>query len=91
MANSAAVTVMVDGSADVSSVCPRCGEARLVSFLRIELIDKIRTGCDIDCMCVTCSEVWPISDCERGAVLRGLATWAARPADGADKEGTETP
>ncbi len=57
----------------VSSKCPKCHGARVVTFLRLELWGLISARRPINCMCAACNEIWPITPVERIAVERDIA------------------
>jgi hypothetical protein len=71
----------------VSSKCPKCNGARVVTFLRVELLDMITARRPVNCMCGACNEIWPITPAERAVLEQDL------PAHGAtlDTQGAEGP
>jgi hypothetical protein len=58
--------------APISSECPHCHQERAVTYTREELAELLRAGADIEVMCVSCDESWPLSTDERADVARGL-------------------
>jgi hypothetical protein len=69
---------MNDTTVRISSKCPTCGESRVVSIDLPILRHSLMPGEPVECMCVTCSEVWPLTDLEKANVVRGLKAHEAR-------------
>jgi redox-regulated HSP33 family molecular chaperone len=58
--------------APISSECPKCHQERVVTHPREEIAELLRSGADIEVMCVSCDETWSLSTEERADVARGL-------------------
>ena len=56
----------------LSSECPTCGEDRVVTYTREEVVEILREGGDIECYCVSCDSSWVLSTDERADILREL-------------------
>ena len=56
----------------LSSECPKCGEERVVTYTRDEVVELLREGGDIECYCVSCDSSWVLSTDERADILREL-------------------
>ena len=55
------------------STCPRCKQPRLQNgYERIELVESLGAGQEIDAYCLPCDVVWPISAQERFLIARGI-------------------
>ena len=63
----------------VSSKCPKCNDSRVVSFLRVEVLDMVRARRPINCMCGACNEIWPITPVERASLEQDFAAGGASP------------
>ncbi len=62
----------MNAKAPISSECPNCRQERAVTYTREELAELLRTGSDIEVMCISCDEAWPLSTEERADVARAL-------------------
>jgi hypothetical protein len=62
----------VNAKAPITSECPTCGQERVVTYARDELAELLRTGSDIEVMCVSCDETWMLSTDERADAVRSL-------------------
>lgn len=56
----------------ISSECPKCRQERAVTYPREEIAELLRTGADIEVMCIGCDETWSLSTEERADVARAL-------------------
>ena len=59
--------------APFSTECPKCGQERVVTTSRDELIELLDSGSEIEGYCVTCDATWSISTEERADLARALA------------------
>jgi len=62
----------MNAKAPISSECPKCHQERAITYTRDELAELLRTGSDIEVMCISCDETWPLSTDERADIARGL-------------------
>lgn len=62
----------MNAKAPLSSECPNCHQERAVTYSREELAELLRTGSDIEVMCVSCDTSWELSTDERADVARAL-------------------
>jgi hypothetical protein len=62
----------MNGKAPISSECPKCHQERAVTYERDELAELLRSGSDIEVMCVSCDETWSLSTDERADIARSL-------------------
>ena len=59
--------------APFSSVCPKCGQDRVMAGLSIEeLGELLDAGAAIEGYCVSCDEHWIVSTEDRADIARGL-------------------
>ena len=62
----------MNSKAPISSECPKCHQERVVTYPREEIAELLRSGADIEVMCISCDETWSLSTDERADVARGL-------------------
>jgi hypothetical protein len=62
----------MNSTAPISSECPKCHQERVVTYPREEIAELLRSGADIEVMCISCDDTWSLSTDERADVARGL-------------------
>lgn len=59
--------------APFSSVCPKCGQDRVMSGLTNEELEQLLdAGADVEGYCGSCDEHWVVSTEDRADIARGL-------------------